>query len=714
MINDEEKLDFTEADKEGLAAYIDSEQSSKNDNNNTLDVDTIILFCREDPMGVFDEKIIGALAMMTEADRAKVKTALKGKINSRDFDNAIKDYRKRNGLLRIADKSADRPRLNATLPDCPLDAPVPDHWQINQDGVFEIVTRTGESGFAVVTVEKRFPVPVVLASILQPLDVQDETYSYEVAWLNGEGSWHRVAMDAAAIFDRSRLTGAANFGLPVDSENSKGLLRWLAALRDTREVPSKRVVTRCGWHGGQKKILVVGAQIVNSKEGDDQVNNIEWSPNVRGTEREMVNALTAKGDPNKQKELLLRVCKRWPLAGFLVGASCAAPLLRLLREHNRLDIDGFTVEVVSDQAGVGKSTGIELAASIWGQPSRLVRTCDRTGVAWEVMRYVFSDLPIFLEEVQLAKPEDREKIVYSQSQGMGRERGSRSGGLRTTRRFYNVQLIASEQSLKDSGSREGMEARVITLSPVFGKRSPEHAIEVREIRKQCGTHYGHAGQSYIKYLVDKVNSGRWEDILQLFDELEGILQQKIPADAPGEFQSIAIRMASRVAACGLGLWLLMEALGVSIEDGAQQIPFNAMMATWNREVLKNIDAVPLWKKALAVIQSWAAENRNRIEGLEPFGMHGPKSPTSYIGKVIQPRGAEGKLICFYKNALKEVIVKHLNQDIAGILKAFRREGVIVLDKDKKSTRNVGGGDGRAICFSYETIFPPDDDEESYT
>lgn len=713
-MTDEEKLDFTEADKEGLAAYIDSDQSGK-DSNNTLDVDTIILFCREDPQGVFEEKIIGALAMMTEADRAKVKTALKGKINSRDFDNAIKDYRKRNGLLRIADKSADRPRLTAILPDCPLDAPVPSSWQINQDGVFEVVTRTGESGSAVVTVEKRFPVPVVLSAVLQPLDIQDEAYSYEVAWLNGGGSWHRVAMDAAAIFDRSRLTGAANFGLPVDSENSKGLLRWLAALRDTREVPSKKVVTRCGWHGKTEKLFVLGSRIERAAaDGADNVDKVDWSPNVRGTEKEMVEALSVRGDPDAQRELIIKTCKRFPLAGFLVGAGCAAPLLRLLRSNNRIDVHGFTVEVISDKAGIGKSTGNEFAASIWGNPVDLCRTFDRTGLAWEVLRHTFSDLPLFLEETQLGKPEDREKIVYSQSLGMGRERGHRGGGLRATRQFWNVQIIASECSLKSSDSREGVEARVISLPPMFRKQKPEYALLSDEIRMQCGSNYGHAGRAYIKQLVTQVNSGKWEDILVKFDLLKNLLITNIPAEADGEYRSMAIRMASRVAACGLGLWLLMDALNVSAHEGNETIPYRAMLAAW-REVLNDIDAVPLWKKALAVIQSWAAENRNRIEELEPLGMYGPKSPTAgYIGKVIQPRGTEGKLICFYKNALKEVIVKHLNQDIAGILKAFRREGVIVLDKDKKSTRNVGGGNGRAICFTYETIFPPDDDEESYT
>ncbi len=232
-------------------------------------VDEIILHCREDPQQVFDAQIIGALAMMPVADQAKVKTALRGKINLRDFDQAIRDTRRRmKSQLHIAGQGdAEGPRFTDALPDCPLDAPVPGSWQINQDGVFEVVTKQGEYG-STTNIERRFPVPIVLASALEPLDRSDESVSYEVVWLNG--GWHRTALDAAAIFDRARLTGAANCGIPVDSENSKGLLRWLAALRDTRAIPSRRVVTRCGWHEQGSKLVVLGHDIVGTSVPVDE------------------------------------------------------------------------------------------------------------------------------------------------------------------------------------------------------------------------------------------------------------------------------------------------------------------------------------------------------------------------------------------------------------------------------------------------------------
>jgi hypothetical protein len=752
-MSDKDTPDFTERDKEALIGCIDADHTPDKSN---MSVDLIIQFCRDSPAGVFEEKIIGALAVMTEADRSKVKTALKGKVGSQDFDRAVKDYRKRNGMLRMAQSSDSRPKFTDRIENCPLDAHIPNGWSISvQDGVIELVNKGDPP---VTFTEKRFPVPIVLSAVLEPLDNQDDTYSYEVAWLS-KGRWYKAAKDGAILFDRARIINLADSGAPVDSENNKGLVRWLAAQRDTREIPSKQVVTRCGWHGwnrfvwGQQiaevhrndeTLVPVDSQTDKSKcqyekngkqnseskqctqgnecaSGDSsgmELNSIngfteytvDWSHKVKGGERDTVEGLRVHGSVEKQKEFLLKVCKRFPVAAFLVGAGCAAPLLRPLREHGRLDVNGFTVEVVSDQAGVGKTTGNELAASIWGQPSRLVRSCNRTvNVGWEAWRHVCCDLPIFAEEAQSLKPEDRERIIYEQSQGIGRERGNRDGTLRATKQFFNVLLVASEESLKGQDTREGVSARLISMPPMFGSKNAEYAAEAKRIKKECNTNYGHVGQTYLRYLLNETKGSQWKTVLQKFDEIESALEEKIADDVNEELRSIAIRMVSRVAACGVGLWALMESLGVSAEENSIILDKTILVA--EHLALLGMDAEPLWKRALGVVQSWAAQNKNRIAGMEPFsnGMYSSKRiPDVYIGKVVTVREA-GKCICFYLTAFDKAIIEYLKKDPKEIRKAFLREKISVPNKDGEATRYEKSRGERGVFIPIEMVFPDGND-----
>ena len=685
--------------------------------------DDVIAMAQENPADVFTEQALGALAMMSVADVARVKTEIKGKVSLRDFDKAIQETKRElKKHLRIAKQGEEpeRPSLCNVLEDCPLDIPIPEGWQVNETGVYELVTRHGDFG-TTTSIEKCFPVPLVLTSVLQPLDTAEESVSYEVAWLNG--AWHHNAFPANVLFDRSKLTSAAGVGIPVDSENSKGLLHWMAALRDTREIPSKKIVSRCGWHGKRDKKKVLGRDIITRDKEDEDAevgavdagtNTVDWTPAVRGNERELVGAIHTKGNREAQLEIVTDIIAKYPLAGFLIGTSAAAPLLRLLYANGRLEIHGFIVEVASDQAGIGKSTGNELAASIWGNPGGLAKTFDRTSVAWEVLLHTLCDCPVFLEETQMATKESMAiKLIYALALGMGRERGNRSGGMRVTRQFWNTVLLASERSLKTFAAREGIEARVISLPPVFGRRTPERGLELRELRTQYFSHYGHMGQQYIQYLLDEVQDQKHGNmILEIYDAMVANLERNLPLGTDGETVATAMRMATRVAACWLGLFMLLRGNGISFDD-AVRMSDPCAMAAW-KYVVKNLDAVPLWKRGLAVIQSWAAENVHRIAGMEAENLTGMsvKAPSNYIGGLVQAEKTD--CVGFLPNAFDEAIKRYLDIEGQTIRDGLIRENVIIPDKEGRATRSqrikLETGNSiktRVICIPKRFIFPDD-------
>jgi hypothetical protein len=822
---------FQAAFDAALAAAAPAEPGKEEENGETEPqgpraAEEIIAALQDDPLEVFRQPVLGALAALPAAEQARVKAALKGRVSLNDLNRALKEERIRQGLhLRLVEGGEALPTTREVLgTSCPADLPVPPGWQITEQGVYEVVTRYGEAGRYQV-VEKRFPVPVVLSRVQVPLDPAAEGLSYELAWMNGTGEWHRTAWPAEVLFDRSKLIVTASAGLPVDSENARGLLRWLAALRDTRAVPAQKVVTRCGWHG---KLFVLGTQILDSGRvdkmlmtstapltasigsvddvADDLTNRVDWSTGMRGSERTLIEAIRTGGSAERQARILRAVIRRYPLAGFLIGAAAAAPLVRWLHEAGLLDVKGFIVEVVSDQAGVGKTTGQELAASVFGNPGHLLRTFDRTAVGWEVLLHTLCDCPVFLEEAQLAAREDLAmKLVYALGQGMGRERGNRSGGLRTTKVFYNTVLLASERSLKSFASREGVEARVITIPPVFGRKDPARTEELRRLRAACYRHYGHAGRAYVEALL---KLGK-QHIIERYEATYERVLAAMPRGAAsaegldGEVMAAATRLATRVAACWVGLELLLEALDKPLgvpeartqsregaqsqlegcaaqrsrgdeaphpvrveggpafldagEDGAakhggqcggersnesegrtadgitdgpgdagahrerngwpgvQAAVETCILTAWG-EVLQQLDAVPLWKRALAVLQSFVAENVHRLAGMEPVVDGKVRVPSNgYIGGLVT---AEGKpAVALFPNVFDEVIERRLKIEATTVRKGLAREGALLRDGQGRYTRNqrITPKEGesftaRVLCIPRELIFPEEEAE----
>lgn len=712
------------------------EPDQDNEELQSMTVEDILDAVEDNPVDVFTQPTLSNLAGLSTADQARVKAAVKGKVSLTDLNKAIKEESRRRRVHLRAVGAGNKPKtpsLQDLLDDCPADIPMPAGWQVSGEGVYELVSRQAEAGGAYQAIEQRFPVPVVLTCVQKPLDVTDETTAYELAWQNEDSNWHRTAFPATTIFDKARLINTASVGLPVDSENARGLLRWLAALRDMRALPTKKVVTRCGWHN-DNNLYVLGSNIMDKRtldtmneevvsddtpEVDDagEGSRVDWTSTIRGNEKELVDSFRTQGDPVEQQGILFATAVKYPLAGFLMGAAAAAPLMRLLYANGYIEIHGFVVEVTSDQAGVGKTTGQELAASVFGNPGHMVRTFDRTTVAWEVLLHTMCDCPVFLEEAQMQSKEDMaSKLVYALALGMGRERGNRSGGLRVTRQFFNIALLASERSLKTFAAREGVEARVISLPPVFGEKSPERGEELRRLRRDYFSHYGHAGLGYVRYLLKILRTKNWDRVIERFDKACNELTAAIPPGINDEARSMASRMATRVAVCWVAQYLLIISMGID-KDYALEVSKRSALEAW-KHIIGDIDAVPLWKRALAVIQSYAAENAHRIAGMEVIDVSGRERVPSggYIGGVVTVDKQQA--IGFFPNAFDDALKKHLGIEGQTVRKGLVREGVVITDKQGKTARSqrirpAGGNSftARVICVPKDLIFPPEEEPE---
>ena len=195
--------------------------------------------------------------------------------------------------------------------------------------------------------------------------------------------------------------------------------------------------------------------------GDDIVLDIE--PSLRGWAAAYHTAGTFEGwiatmQPHRSRDKFR----------FILAASFAAPLLKIIQQRI------FFVYNWGGSKG-GKTAALKAALSAWGDPERLMVNFNATQVALERMAGFYNDLPLGIDERQLAgqKQENLEKIVYMIASGTGRARGSKGGGLQTLNTWRTVALATGEgsgyrKSLhkgKDGFRYSGIQAKTVEGEP---------------------------------------------------------------------------------------------------------------------------------------------------------------------------------------------------------------------------------------------------------
>tara|TARA_R110002110_G_C13467715_1_gene719479 strand:- start:4028 stop:5905 length:1878 start_codon:yes stop_codon:yes gene_type:complete len=191
-----------------------------------------------------------------------------------------------------------------------------------------------------------------------------------------------------------------------------------------------------------------------------------------------------------------------------VSAALTGPLLKFIARQQ-----GGGIHWVGDSS-CGKSTAIEVAASIWGS-SEFVRSWSATANGLEGVAAARNDTCLILDEIDEASPYEIGKITYMLVNGQGKQRAGRMGNARKVQRWRIMTLSTGERTLasimNEIGKRPNVGQLVRLLSiPVafeYGAFSNLHGFEngrkfsdhLKAMRFQ---HYGHIGPAFIKKLIE--------------------------------------------------------------------------------------------------------------------------------------------------------------------------------------------------------------------
>lgn len=210
-----------------------------------------------------------------------------------------------------------------------------------------------------------------------------------------------------------------------------------------------------------------------------------------------------------------------------VCAALAGPLLNLLNRQQ-----GGGIHWVGDSS-CGKSTAVEVAASVWGGPD-FVRSWSATVNGLEGIAAKRNDTCLILDEIDEASPYEIGKIAYMLANGQGKQRAGRIGQARNIKRWRLITLSTGERTLmsimNQIGKRTnaGQLVRLINIPAKYeyGCFSNLHGFESGRalsdhLKAQRTNNYGHLGPSFINKLLDQDI-----DIVCLFDNINQLFNKK--------------------------------------------------------------------------------------------------------------------------------------------------------------------------------------------
>ena len=316
-----------------------------------------------------------------------------------------------------------------------------------------------------------------LMPVLRLVNLDTGEEKLELAFRKGK-NWRRVILDKHSLASKNGIIELAKYGVAVNSENAAALIKYLCEVESLNydRIPEMSSVSRLGWVGEEKFSPYV----------EDIVYD---GGNSFGRLFESVKEV---GDYNEWIECVKGIRKGKLPARIILASSFASVLAE------KIDTLSFFVHLWGSASGTGKTVGLMLAASVWADPEMgaYIRSFRGTEVSMELSAAFVNSMPLILDEFQMIKDKKSfETVVYMLAEGVGKTRGSKSGGLRNTSSWRNCILSSGESPLTNYMGGAGAFNRIVEIECV--DKLFDDPLAVLAVIKN---NYGHAGRHFVEFV----------------------------------------------------------------------------------------------------------------------------------------------------------------------------------------------------------------------
>jgi len=354
-----------------------------------------------------------------------------------------------------------------------------------------------------------------IAPVERLVNVDTGIVKTKLAFRRGSGGWRYVVRDRKTLASNAAILDLADDDIAVTSENSRLLVRYLHDVDSLNydDIPTRMSVSRMGWI--------------------DQSADLAFSPYIED--------LVFDGESNFK-----RIYESIKTHGEYESWIFTARAARLMSLPARVMLAASFASVLIKPVGVlpffthvwggteaGKTVGLMLATSVWACPDKgnYWQTFDSTEVGLERTVGFLNSLPVCLDELQTqADRKSFDKTLYKLTEGAGRTRGSRTGGIQHTEYWSCVFITTGEMPITGALSGGGAVNRVIEV-----ECKDKLFTNPREIAQKVQLNYGFAGMDFIAGLQKsggvEAAKGLYQKYYSKLAELKDITDKQIGAAA---------------------------------------------------------------------------------------------------------------------------------------------------------------------------------------
>ena len=387
-----------------------------------------------------------------------------------------------------------------------------------------------------------------------------------------------------------------------------------------------------------------------------------------------VNAYAQKGDLDSWREDIADNLKGNPYLMLAVACSLASPTLSILNAKS------FGIHLYNDSSK-GKTTALNIANSIWGNPEDLDHKWNQTPVAMMNNAQSRNDNFLTLDEIGQCKNfDDLEQTAYLLFNETGRIRGKKDGGNQQIAKWKITALSTGEIDLegflqsKGRNIQAGSLVRLLNI-PMSEPKNLHHFTNAKEhadhLNEAVKNNFGTVGRAWINYLIANKST-----VKEQFKQYKKLWIERIPAAADSQ----VLRVVDNFAILETALQLSKHLTGWTETEAREAIItcFNSWLAIFgnrSREETNIIERVNNWLVTQQHISFIEVNPQFEVVKMPPSG----RAPSGYKIPESKEYGIPHFLI--YPGVFNEIISGKA-KTVA--LKALSDAGI--LDQDLKESK----------------------------
>lgn len=324
--------------------------------------------------------------------------------------------------------------------------------------------------------------------------------------------WREIIAEKSTIASSSSILQLSANGVLVNSDNAKALSTYIFEIEELNYnlIPEQKSVGRLGWVGKHGF-----SPYVEDLVFDGETNFKHIFTSVRPF-----------GDRDAWLDIARKARAEKSPARYFLAASFASVIL------SPCGLLPFFLHAYGGTE-VGKTVGLMLAASVWASPKLgdYITTFNSTQVGQEMMATFLNSLPMCIDELQIqstAGVKDFDKIIYSLTEGVGKTRGAKTGGLQRQNTWRNCFITNGEQPISSVNSGGGAVNRIIEFECT--EKVYSDLVGMCDVITK---NYGYAGAQFVIYLQKQGSIERVQELQREYYNklLEGDSTDKQAASA---------------------------------------------------------------------------------------------------------------------------------------------------------------------------------------